>query len=256
MIPKRPLPPGKDSRFTRDLKSWMGGVCDVVQHSFNRSADTQFRSPHPFYAIKYDATTISVGWDRGNTLYPWHDTITVYSTCRGNVIASILKTTAETLTISASGFVYYEIAWSPSWTATLATAAALPTDDTKLIAVVGYVDFASSVIYRWNQIASSNLAVWRVEPRYSLELESGNIQLVNDIETPTAWQLYGADATPTRNWLSTSAVTVVTALQVSGNNLQYKTQAIRAVNVAAESEWTTWHEGTDCPTTTTTTTGA
>ena len=41
--------------------------------------------------------------------------------------------------------------------------------------------------------------------------------------------------------------TVVTAMRVSGNDLQYKTRSIYVWPAAAETDWVTWHAGTACP---------
>ena len=45
----------------------------------------------------------------------------------------------------------------------------------------------------------------------------------------------------------TIEVTVETALQVSGTNLQKKTRTITVLKAGEESAWATWHAGTNCP---------
>ncbi len=41
-------------------------------------------------------------------------------------------------------------------------------------------------------------------------------------------------------------ISVVTALQVDGNNLQIKTTEVTVLKKETEGDWSTWHEGTDC----------
>lgn len=43
------------------------------------------------------------------------------------------------------------------------------------------------------------------------------------------------------------AVTVITAVRVNGLNLEYKSRTIYVPKADAESAWTIWHTGTECP---------
>ncbi|MBA7579442.1 hypothetical protein ES708_21313 [subsurface metagenome] len=57
------------------------------------------------------------------------------------------------------------------------------------------------------------------------------------------------DQTTDKAWEKTvpTEVTVVTAVQVTGVTLQKKTRTLKVVSAGAESGWTTFHTGTECP---------
>jgi len=91
-----------------------------------------------------------------------------------------------------------------------------------------------------------------VDYQGSLDADSGGLQLKNDAVNPGAWAFYGTEDTGThadKGWVDSTAVTVITDVQLdASNNLQVKTQEIRAFDLQTESDWATvsgW-DTTDC----------
>ena len=137
------------------LSSQSGGVTGA--ESFHGSF-TPTTSQTPFLVTRDpdNANKVIVGTDRAHARYGYEDWIL------GDL--ELQKTTAETLTITTAGVVYYDISTNPNTaSATLKNAATLPATGTCVL--LAHVGFASSKITTLTQVQWGNIMVR--QPRWA-----------------------------------------------------------------------------------------
>ncbi len=89
---------------------------------------------------------------------------------------------------------------------------------------------------------------WTLDPVVSLSLNGTSLRVTSkSASVDSKGHMRQDGASEQYHDLSMEAVTVVTAFRVEGTDLQVKTRTIYVPKADAESDWTTVHTGTECP---------
>jgi len=89
---------------------------------------------------------------------------------------------------------------------------------------------------------------WTLDPVVSLSLNGTSLRVTSKpASVDSKGHMRQGGASEQYHDLSMEAVTVVTAFRVEGTDLQVKTRTIYVPKADAESDWTTVHTGTECP---------
>lgn len=118
----------------RNIRAVDPRFLDVTYHGTGINLHAKIATPFLGQVNPSNAAQIIVGRDRAESGYPYDDTITIG-------LDTLQKTTAETVTVSATGYVYYTITKSGTTiTATLTAGTSRPTQtDSTLYWIIGKV---------------------------------------------------------------------------------------------------------------------
>lgn len=157
--------------------------------------------PPPHLAAKYDGTTVMVGIGR-NYAAPIPEF--VFVNYRGSLI-EIAKTTADMVTITAAGYVVYEVTCVASvWAATAVFSTTLTAlaDTSKIYIPIAKVLWAGGAVTGLYQILADNPVIEVGSPQYSIAVDTttGRLQFLNDSQVPPPMSIYATNQDGIKGW--------------------------------------------------------
>jgi len=248
--PPKPLPPqSREPRFVRELKQ---AYMDLRQYVIDGrlsgdSATTVVRNgmisslyPPPVHVFRTrvsDTDELTIGADRSATQ---EDVVFLLD---GADVKTVTWTAAETLTVSADGYIYYRMSksagtWSAASPASVASLGSLQYAADTIDVVVGYVEWSGSRISRWWQMLRSPPILF-AGSAFGLpfigRLKGGNIQItgghvamqntsetdVSDYDAATAASTWYYVSIDTSTQTIGIATTIQTQAKASGRPAHY-----------------------------------
>ena len=145
----------------------------------------------------------------------------VFVNYRGALI-EIAKTTADMVTITAAGYVLYEVTCTASvWAATavFSTTVAALADASKIYIPIAKVLWAGGQVTGLYQLLADNPVIEVGSPQYSItvDTQTGRLQFQNDSLVPPPMSFYGTDQNGVKGWHSFCAMVAACAGEPPGD---------------------------------------